>query len=223
MGMLAVVQLQCLIITLFGNRHKTASERGMCSTRIALRIARMVILLGAGPRKLMGTSGGVGSLEDDPQWVLASQQAQRYEMATRGSLEKIAEQQRQFRAEEELAKKDRSPFLPDIFYKPINHPERIFENCAFKSAFGGVAGMGFGFMLGVFFASTAYDAQMVEGPGTTYQKVIEGFKATGRQGVSSAKNFGMVSVVFAGTECLIEKHRAKSDRYNGAAGGCILM
>eukprot|EP00026_Physarum_polycephalum_P019191 Phypoly_transcript_21084.p1 GENE.Phypoly_transcript_21084~~Phypoly_transcript_21084.p1 ORF type:complete len:219 (+),score=26.94 Phypoly_transcript_21084:31-657(+) len=161
------------------------------------------------------------SLMDDPQWALASQQAEKYDRTRRASLENTAEQQRQLKAEEELAKKDRSPFIPDIFYKPIHHPERIFENCAFKSAFGGVAGLGFGFMLGIFFASTAYDAQIIEGTGTTYQKVLDGFKSMGRQGISSAKNFGMVSVIFAGTECLIEKHRAKSDRYNGAYAGCI--
>jgi hypothetical protein len=169
----------------------------------------------------MGDTGGVGSLVDDPQWVLANQQAVKYEQTRKASLEKLAEQQRQTSEELELSKKDRSPFIPDFLYKPIHHPERIFENCAFKSAFGGVAGLGFGFLLGVFFASTSYDAQIIEGTGTTYQKVIEGFKATGRQGVSSAKSFGKVSVIFAGTECLIEKHRGRTDNYNGPAAGCI--
>jgi len=167
------------------------------------------------------TESGDGALVEDPLWSLAIHQAAVYEEARKSSLHKLAEQQRLMKAEEELANKDRPAYMPDFLYKPIHHPERIFENCAFKSAFGGVAGLGFGFMLGVFFASTAYDAQIVEGTGTTYQKVIDGFKATGRQGVSSAKNFGMVSVVFAGTECIIEKHRAKSDRYNGAYSGCV--
>lgn len=210
----------------WGSLRLTLPFAGVRNVAKFLRALRRIVLLDAGPRRLVRMEERPSidsSLMEDPQWALAAQQSVKYEQSRKASLETMAEQQRLMKAEEELAKKDRSPFVPDILYKPIHHPERIFENCAFKSAFGGVAGMGFGFMLGVFFASTAYDAQIVEGTGTTYQKVIEGFKATGRQGWSSAKNFGMVSVVFAGTECLIEKHRAKSDRYNGASAGCIFL
>lgn len=158
----------------------------------------------------------------DGPWANIARQSEKFDNARRHSLENLAEQSKILKAEEEIAKQGRSPLVPDFFYQPIKHPERIIENCLFKSAYGGVAGFGFGFLFGVFFASTAFDAQMSDMAGTTTQKAIEGLKQTGRQGLSTAKNFGQFSIVFSGVECLIEKHRAKSDRYNSVSAGCIL-
>lgn len=67
----------------------------------------------------------------------------------------------------------------------------------------------------------------------------QGFKEMGRASWSSAKNFGLVGAIFAGTECCIEgvsrptngsqwreadalpQYRAKNDLSNGVAAGCI--
>eukprot|EP01113_Clastostelium_recurvatum_P013969 TRINITY_DN17544_c0_g1_i2.p1 TRINITY_DN17544_c0_g1~~TRINITY_DN17544_c0_g1_i2.p1 ORF type:complete len:174 (-),score=25.13 TRINITY_DN17544_c0_g1_i2:129-599(-) len=98
--------------------------------------------------------------------------------------------------------------------------EKLMENCLVKSAMGGGAGLALGFGIGVFFSSTQYDIPAGYENSTTWTKVKEGFKATGRQGWSSAKNFGTISVVFSGTECVIEKYRGKTDLWNGVYAGC---
>lgn len=43
----------------------------------------------------------------------------------------------------------------------------------------------------------------------------------GSRSFSSAKNFGLVGLIFSGTECCIEGFRAKNDLTNGVAAGCI--
>src|ERR1700712_451154 len=48
-----------------------------------------------------------------------------------------------------------------------------------------------------------------------------GLKDMGKQSFSSAKNFGKVGAIFAGTECCIEGYRAKNDLANGVLAGCI--
>lgn len=74
------------------------------------------------------------------------------------------------------------------------------------------------------------------------QQLQQGFKEMGRASWSSAKNFGLVGAIFAGTECCIEgvriishiisveqwapglmseQYRGKNDLTNGVAAGCI--
>lgn len=53
------------------------------------------------------------------------------------------------------------------------------------------------------------------------QQLRQGFKEMGKASWSSAKNFGLVGAIFAGTECCIEGFRAENDLYNGVAAGCI--
>lgn len=43
----------------------------------------------------------------------------------------------------------------------------------------------------------------------------------GARSLSSAKNFGKIGAIFAGTECVIEGYRAKNDLANGVAAGCV--
>lgn len=43
----------------------------------------------------------------------------------------------------------------------------------------------------------------------------------GQRSLSSAKNFGLIGTIFAGTECCIEGFRAKNDHINGIAAGCL--
>ncbi|MCJ1262925.1 Mitochondrial import inner membrane translocase subunit tim22 [Lobaria immixta] len=53
------------------------------------------------------------------------------------------------------------------------------------------------------------------------EQLRRGFKDMGTRSFSSAKNFGMVGAMFAGTECCIEGYRAKNDLKNGIAAGCV--
>ena len=53
------------------------------------------------------------------------------------------------------------------------------------------------------------------------EQLRRGFKDMGTRSYSSAKNFGMIGAMFAGTECVIEGFRAKNDMKNGIAAGCV--
>lgn len=53
------------------------------------------------------------------------------------------------------------------------------------------------------------------------EQIKAGFKDMGSRSYSSAKNFGKVGAIFAGTECCIEGFRAKNDLKNGVIAGCI--
>jgi import inner membrane translocase subunit TIM22 len=53
------------------------------------------------------------------------------------------------------------------------------------------------------------------------EQLRQGFKDLGSRSYSSARNFGKVGAIFAGTECCIEGFRAKNDLKNGVMAGCI--
>jgi import inner membrane translocase subunit TIM22 len=53
------------------------------------------------------------------------------------------------------------------------------------------------------------------------QQLRIGFRDMGQRSLSSAKNFGKVGAIFAGTECCIEGFRAKNVLSNGVMAGCI--
>jgi mitochondrial import inner membrane translocase subunit TIM22 len=53
------------------------------------------------------------------------------------------------------------------------------------------------------------------------QQLRQGFREMGKASYSSAKNFGLIGMVYTGVECGIEKFRAKNDLTNGVAAGCI--
>ena len=48
-----------------------------------------------------------------------------------------------------------------------------------------------------------------------------GFRDMGSRSWSTAKNFGMVGLMFSGIECGIEGFRARNDLANGVAAGCL--
>jgi mitochondrial import inner membrane translocase subunit TIM22 len=53
------------------------------------------------------------------------------------------------------------------------------------------------------------------------EQLRRGFRDMGSRSFSSAKNFGKVGAIFAGTECCIEGYRAKNTLSNGIMAGCI--
>lgn len=101
----------------------------------------------------------------------------------------------------------------------------------------GVAGFALGGMFGLFMSSMRYDTPMSGPLNTTSplnptanpnisdlplrQQLKIGLKDMGKTSYSSAKNFGMIGGIFAGTECCIEGLRAKNDIWNGVAAGCL--
>ncbi|KAF2753944.1 Tim17-domain-containing protein [Pseudovirgaria hyperparasitica] len=101
------------------------------------------------------------------------------------------------------------------------------ESCPFKAVLSGVMGFGLGGAFGLFMSSMRYDtpmsspqsAAMAELP--LRQQLRQGAKEMGRASWSSAKNFGMIGGIYSGTECAIEKVRAKNDLWNGISAGCL--
>lgn len=53
------------------------------------------------------------------------------------------------------------------------------------------------------------------------QQLRVGFKDMGSRSYSQAKTFGLIGLMYSGTECCIEGFRAKSDLHNSVAAGCI--
>jgi len=49
-----------------------------------------------------------------------------------------------------------------------------------------------------------------------------GFKTIGSKSYAMAKTFGVLSALFGGVECLLEKYRAKHDGWNSVTSGCIV-
>lgn len=72
-----------------------------------------------------------------------------------------------------------------------------------------------------------YDTPLSPGssPSTTSlplrTQLSRGFRDMGSRSYSSAKNFGLIGAMFAGTECCIEGLRAKNDWKNSVSAGCI--
>jgi mitochondrial import inner membrane translocase subunit TIM22 len=95
------------------------------------------------------------------------------------------------------------------------------ESCIFKSALAGVAGGGIGIFFGLFFGgySNAVD-KAVEMKGPTSAKLRVGFKEAAISMRSYSKSFASFGIVFTGSECAIEKIRARHDLYNSVIAGC---
>lgn len=101
--------------------------------------------------------------------------------------------------------------------------ERIMNNCMTRAAITMGMGAVGGFMFGVFFSTN----QMPVMPGPDEPKIplrvqmIEGLKASGKAGASTARNFAAAGAVFSGVECVVEKYRGVSDLNNGLYAGCL--
>lgn len=108
--------------------------------------------------------------------------------------------------------------------------QQAMEACPTKLVIAGTMGFGLGGIFGLFMSSMRYDtplsAGMPGGVGTISdlpmrEQLKRGFKDMGKSAWGSAKNFGYIGAVFAGSECAIEGFRAKNDLYNGVAAGCF--
>lgn len=94
----------------------------------------------------------------------------------------------------------------------------IFDSCPSKMFQSGVGGFVVGGGFGLFMASM--EVGMPAGGTTVHQTVKEMMQSTGKRMLSTAKSFGSIGFLFAGSECLIETYRAKNDRANSILAGC---
>lgn len=110
------------------------------------------------------------------------------------------------------------PFLPTI----------LPEACGPKILMGAVTGYVMGIGLGVFMGAMGdvSPIQVLHGREVPQAPLREqmraAFKSTGAKSIGMAKTFGVLTALFGGVECLIEKYRAKHDTWNPVLSGCAV-
>lgn len=98
--------------------------------------------------------------------------------------------------------------------------EKISESCALTTLRNGIVGFGFGGLIGLFLSGIPSSIEPLENIPIKGQVKVA-LREMGSKTWSSAKNFGIVSVLFSAFECTIEKYRAKTDIYNTMSAGCL--
>ena len=94
--------------------------------------------------------------------------------------------------------------------------QRVMESCPFRGAMSFVVGGALGGFLGLFsFLGGRRPHHAVQM--TTRETLMDMKNTIG----SSAKNFAVVGLMFASTECLIESYRGKSDMNNAVYSGFV--
>jgi len=93
--------------------------------------------------------------------------------------------------------------------------QSVMESCPFRGCMSFVAGGALGGFFGLFSSSIAPHQTAVQM--TTRETLID-MKNTIS---SSAKNFAIIGLMFASTECVIESYRGKSDMSNAVYSGLV--
>lgn len=111
---------------------------------------------------------------------------------------------------------------------PINQT-LLMESCASKIIMGGVMGAVMGVALGTFLGAMGGDVsaiQVVKGREVPQPPVREsiraGVKSLAAKSSGFARSFGVLTALFGGVECIIEKYRAKHDVWNPVLSGCVV-
>eukprot|EP00598_Pedospumella_elongata_P006057 CAMPEP_0184973372 /NCGR_PEP_ID=MMETSP1098-20130426/5184_1 /TAXON_ID=89044 /ORGANISM="Spumella elongata, Strain CCAP 955/1" /LENGTH=183 /DNA_ID=CAMNT_0027495823 /DNA_START=43 /DNA_END=594 /DNA_ORIENTATION=- len=130
----------------------------------------------------------------------------------------------------------RQLYLP--FFKPIKLtpapeeypilPTLVNESCGMKiitgALMGSVLGVAMGFFMGAM--GDVSPIQMVNGrevpQAPLREQVRSGFKSIAFKSRGWAKSFGILTALFGGVECLVEKYRAKHDVWNPVISGCAV-
>lgn len=91
---------------------------------------------------------------------------------------------------------------------------RVMESCSFKSALSCVLGFGLGGAFGLFMSG-------LDSPVTTEKMTArETLRDMGTKSKSYAKNFALVGLMFAGSECMLESYKGKSGLGTSTMAGC---
>jgi import inner membrane translocase subunit TIM22 len=104
----------------------------------------------------------------------------------------------------------------------------IPEACGTKIVTGGVMGAVIGIGLGAFMGAMGDQSpiQIINGkevPTAPLREQMRGaFKSTAAKTGGWAKSFGILTALFGGVECLVEKYRAKHDVWNPVISGCVV-
>ncbi|CAH1802294.1 unnamed protein product, partial [Owenia fusiformis] len=93
---------------------------------------------------------------------------------------------------------------------------KFSETCAFKSGMSCVLGFGIGAAFGLFTAGIDPLSTVTGSETPTTRAVFQEMKT---RSLSYGKNFALVGCMFAGSECLIETYRGKTELLNGTMAG----
>ena len=102
------------------------------------------------------------------------------------------------------------------------------ESCFFKSVTSLIAGGGMGIMMGIFFGAVGADHATLLGPGgrdipqaPLAEQIRAAYRGTAEKSLFYMRSFAVMTALFAGSECLVEKARGKNDCANGGISGCF--
>lgn len=96
--------------------------------------------------------------------------------------------------------------------------QNVMESCPFRGVMSFFVGGAMGGFLGLFQTSIApHQLDPNAPPMTTKQTLIDMKNTIG----SSAKNFAMIGLMFAATDCMFETYRGKSDMKNAVYSGFV--
>ncbi len=107
-----------------------------------------------------------------------------------------------------------------------HRPSCPLTHCT-QATMSGVMGGAMGFVFGLVFSTSPSDLSHIPVPGPDGKygpappfQWKKHFRDMGKGAVWYGRSFAVVGLLFAGSECVIEKARGKSDIWNGIAGGC---
>lgn len=113
---------------------------------------------------------------------------------------------------------DEMPILPTL----------IQESCGYKIITGGLMGSVLGIGMGIFMGAMGdvTPIQVSQGREVPQAPVREQLRSAMKSTVSKsagwAKSFGVLTAMFGGVDCLIEKYRGKHDVWNPVLSGCAV-
>lgn len=124
----------------------------------------------------------------------------------------------------------RSVRMPPPHNEPLYLPTIVMESCAFKTVTGGMMGSVMGVGLGLFMGAMGGDVsspiQLVNGrevpQAPLREQLRSAYKSTAGKAAGWAKSFGILTALFGGVECVIEKYRGKHDVWNPVISGCAV-
>ena len=107
-------------------------------------------------------------------------------------------------------------------------PTLVQEACGMKIITGALMGSFLGVCMGLFMGAKGdvSPIQMINNrevpQAPLREQVRSGFKSIAFKSRGWAKSFGILTALFGGVECLIEKYRAKHDVWNPVISGCAV-
>jgi import inner membrane translocase subunit TIM22 len=112
--------------------------------------------------------------------------------------------------------------------EPQIWPGIVQESCGGKIITGAIMGSVLGVAMGLFMGAMGdvSPIQIINGrevpQAPLREQVRAGFKSIAFKSRGWAKSFGILTALFGGIECLIEKYRAKHDVWNPVISGCAV-